>query len=227
MTMAPPRSAADPGPLGPTERSVEVPLPNGAVLRRRYDLAGRLRLEERPDGTWLRHRYDADGNPRSVEHSSGARVDYAVLDEGRTWRATTRGPAATTVETTLGLDHDGMPVTVEQVVEGVRVDLTYVRDERGQVQGWLYPGAASWLRLDPAGPGRLTLRAGATTYAELVGTDDRRSATLRWSTGATTIEHLTADPVATAAAGRGARRRRRGPAPVRPPRRRSGGGPRR
>lgn len=175
---------ASAGP-GPTERDVEVRLPNGNVIRRRYDLAGRLRLELRPDGTWLRYRYDSEGHPRSVEHSSGERVDYAVLDGGRTWRASSAA-ACTTVQ----LSDDGMPSAVEQVIDGVVLAMEYERDERGQVRAWRYPEGNEWLRLVPEGAGRLGLRCGDVAYATVEGLADRSSATLAWANGATTVEEM-------------------------------------
>ena len=97
--------SADPGATTWTVR--HVPLPNGEVVRRHTDLAGRRRLDEAPDGSWLRYEYDAEGHPSAVEHSSGESVAYNV--EGGRWTATSGRATAT-----ITLDDEGLPVAVEQ-----------------------------------------------------------------------------------------------------------------
>ena len=65
----------------PVRASVDVravPLPNGEVVRRHVDLAGRRRLDELPDGSWLRYGYDADG--QFVEAAAARQVDVPAHD---------------------------------------------------------------------------------------------------------------------------------------------------
>jgi YD repeat-containing protein len=130
----------------------------GGFSRRRYDLLGRLRLEERPDGSWLRYRYDETGRPLGVEHSSGERVEYEVSDDGRVWRARTER-----TETTIRIDGQGFPAEVETAVDGRKLVVAYRRDSLGRVEACRAPGSDQWLRFERE-EGRLAVRGGERTY---------------------------------------------------------------
>jgi YD repeat-containing protein len=156
-------------------------LPNGGELIRQVDLAGRRRRDDMPDGSWTKYRYDADGNPSSIEHSDGQRVDYDVRAHG--WTARTAH-----VTTELAIDANGMPVAIEQRVDGITMRAEYRHGEDGRPPAIRYPGAADWLEVVPDGPGAVALRIGGVSYARAEAAGD--TTTVTFANGATTVERL-------------------------------------
>ncbi|HEX9821349.1 MAG TPA: phospholipase D-like domain-containing protein [Methylomirabilota bacterium] len=146
-----------------------VPLPLGGERVEARDFLGRLRVQEAPDGTALRYAYDLAGRLRRVTHSSGAWVEYAQDDDAREWRART-----SRTETIVRLTADGMPLHVVQRVDGHEWTLDY----RAGRNGW--PEVA-------AGPGG----DGLAEHVQIDTDAARRRTTVRFSSGARTIEQLT------------------------------------
>ena len=183
MSLAASRSdeLTDSNEAAPNRVVRDVALPNGEVVRRHVDLAGRRRLDELPDGSWLRYGYDGDGHPTAVEHSSGETVAYGV--EGSSWTARS---ARTSTEITL--DAEGLPVALEQWIDDVGLRVEYRRDRQGRVEAVRYPSAPGWLELVPDGQRAVALRLGGLTYARAEAQGSNTYVT--FANGAVTVERL-------------------------------------
>ena len=163
-----------------------VPLPNGEVVRRHVDLAGRRRLDELPDGSWLRYGYDADGNPLDVEHSSGESVAYDV-DGGR-WSSTTGQVSTGQVSTEIELDDAGLPAAVTTRVGLVELRAEYRARPRRAAHRRALPGGTG---VAGAGARRSSGGGAATRRPDLRRAEGTAAATtVTFANGAATVERL-------------------------------------
>lgn len=149
-----------------------VPLPHGRVRVDARDFLGRLRAQELPDGTRLQYAYDLAGRLRRVSNSAGGWVEFVHDEAAREWRART-----SRTETIVRLTADGMPQEMVQRVDERAWTIAYRRGSHGWPEVVAAPGGvrlAEHLRIE-TDPGR-------------------RRTTLRFASGARTVEELTLAP---------------------------------